>query len=685
MISSVTDKLLFERFVTGTQSTYSEHDAEGIRIISLIASFMSIFSCLLAFYWYFRMESKVFRHTLIMLLIFSDFGRAIILMWYPIRLWYTGGNSIGPHGCQADGFFAALSIEAADYAVLVIALHTVAFIMFPQVGSSSAYIYGGLYRYRKPIYVGWFLIPSTLAALAFVKTGDVGNGADYTSSNLGYIQLSTWCYLPVRPIWYRLVLTWVPRYLVLMTICVIYIGLYIYVARVLRQVGDVISQTDELRHRQVREAEQDIQVHSQNQIQRASSIQGLQPQCRTQSILQTSSRYYAGSSRVDAIETNTQPSRHLRGATTYDDQTSVMNDGATFEPSLPRYVNTSDMNHDAHNKQAAAIERQVKYLLLYPIFYVIVWTAPFVSQIMNYSYYYSQHPVVWLGYITAFMYGISGFLNTIIFAIRETPWRRRKSRMQSQMRKDDIRSSSFFVAHSRRLSSSSADMALSVDEGATKKRKLQQKWNAFTTRTATMFGYKGSLFTKQCDTETNSPSGTPPRKILTTVSTVDPLNFNTMNDVHLGRRSDKESGDSASLFISTSLSTPTFSNSKMSRPINSPYDIMKIDRKRPADTDKPSAGGSEWWERLESLECSDRLRKYNLSEEDNCELASEEYFYEYPLIDDGYGDDIYDSNDDRRPSSSSSSLTSSIILQPNFVRSDSAVEGATKLQSVQEE
>lgn len=49
------------------------------------------------------------------------------------------------------------------------------------------------------------------------------NGGD------AYISSGTYCYLPVRPLWYRLTLSWIPRYVIFVIILGIYASIYFYV------------------------------------------------------------------------------------------------------------------------------------------------------------------------------------------------------------------------------------------------------------------------------------------------------------------------------------------------------------------------------------------------------------------------------------------------------------------------
>jgi G protein-coupled receptor GPR1 len=93
----------------------------------------------------------------------------------------------------------------------MIAIHSALYIFKSKSGE------GGLYPYRRLAYAVWFLYPITMAALAFI------NGHD------AYTNEGTYCYLPVRPLWYTLALTWVPRYIIFLIILGIYASIYFYV------------------------------------------------------------------------------------------------------------------------------------------------------------------------------------------------------------------------------------------------------------------------------------------------------------------------------------------------------------------------------------------------------------------------------------------------------------------------
>ena len=81
----------------------------------------------------------------------------------------------------------------------------------------------GLYPYRHTAYICVALFSILMASLAFVNPKG------------GYVTQGTYCYLPPRPFWYRLALAWIPRYLILGVILVIYIAVFIYVRTRLSQ------------------------------------------------------------------------------------------------------------------------------------------------------------------------------------------------------------------------------------------------------------------------------------------------------------------------------------------------------------------------------------------------------------------------------------------------------------------
>lgn len=75
----------------------------------------------------------------------------------------------------------------------------------------------GLYEHRTYVFAGGFILPAVMSALAFVNPENA------------YESLGAFCQLPIRPFWYRLALSWIPRYLIAFTILSLAGAIYAYV------------------------------------------------------------------------------------------------------------------------------------------------------------------------------------------------------------------------------------------------------------------------------------------------------------------------------------------------------------------------------------------------------------------------------------------------------------------------
>ncbi|KAK2067041.1 hypothetical protein P8C59_000810 [Phyllachora maydis] len=188
--------------------------ATTLTALSLACGCISVFATLFAFYWFVKMR-RSFRHDLIMLLIQSDFIKALWFTIFPIVSFARGPIPSDSAFCQASGFFLTFGIESSDVAVLLIAVHSIMYIFRPQ---------SGLYPHRRVAYAVWFLFPLAIASLAFI------NGSGY--ENIGH-----YCYLNTDQSWARLWLSWVPRYVICGTILVLYVFVYAYVRRKMDAYG----------------------------------------------------------------------------------------------------------------------------------------------------------------------------------------------------------------------------------------------------------------------------------------------------------------------------------------------------------------------------------------------------------------------------------------------------------------
>lgn len=84
----------------------------------------------------------------------------------------------------------------------------------------------GLYRLRHTVVATWFILPIIIGSLAFVNTGKA------------FISQGGFCSLPIRPFWYRLALSWVPRYLIWIYVMWVAIRIYLHVGYEFKVFGE---------------------------------------------------------------------------------------------------------------------------------------------------------------------------------------------------------------------------------------------------------------------------------------------------------------------------------------------------------------------------------------------------------------------------------------------------------------
>jgi G protein-coupled receptor GPR1 len=352
-----------------------------LRWVSVSSSIVSIVFGVIFLYLYINMRYKVFRHHLIFLLIFFDFGKAIVLLWYPARVLSVPSSYNNVNFCDVVGWFTSSFIEGADFAVFFLAIHT-ALLVFRR---DSNAVEGGLYKVRYYIYAINILLPATLASLAFIHAG--------RKSYLPYI---TWCYLPIRPIWYRLVLSWIPRYIILISILGIYLAIYIHVKLEYRRVV------------------QDFQ-RSQTFVEDNYYEHGFSGKLRKfgRGFVHSLS-YFPGLGFLDkTLPQHGQPNEQGRFA---DSQTTAI----------------MEFQRDSVVKfqiRRSMIERQIRSIFIYPFAYFFLWLAPFVVQCLQYDYEVHHGPVYWITALAAFMQPFNCAVDTVAFIVREKPWRNRTEKI----------------------------------------------------------------------------------------------------------------------------------------------------------------------------------------------------------------------------------------------------------------
>ncbi|KAF4339849.1 G coupled receptor [Fusarium beomiforme] len=197
-----------------TMAALTPHQTYVIHVATLTAASMSILATIITSFWFFRMR-RSFRHDLIMLLIYSDMFKSFWLLLFPAVELVAGKIETTETFCQVSGFFLSLSVEASDVSVALIAVHTALYIFRGEQG---------LYPFRKAAYALATIIPVVMASLAFIESP-------------GYVNTGQFCYLPFNPMWKRLALSWIPRYLAFAVILFLCVGVYVYVRVLVSRFG----------------------------------------------------------------------------------------------------------------------------------------------------------------------------------------------------------------------------------------------------------------------------------------------------------------------------------------------------------------------------------------------------------------------------------------------------------------
>ena len=262
----------------------------------------------------------------------------------------------------------------ADSIILLIAIHTALTIFAARKANSQT----GLYPYRWAAYVFWVLFSIIVASLAFVNP------------NSPYVSQGTFCYLPARPIWYRLALSWVPRYVILCIILGIYLAVYLYTKSKFGDFDDAKFSTHSFGS--------DTTPHnSRTDRQEARPSFGLD-----------------GAEDPQIGESNTETSFPILGSLVAF-QKSTETDISPSKPHEPvkdppaRFINRTptllealrdNTLFSAANKQLdssanaalrqrhKAIKKQLRYLFVYPLVYLAMWIPSFVNQ----CYFCESHP-----------------------------------------------------------------------------------------------------------------------------------------------------------------------------------------------------------------------------------------------------------------------------------------------------
>ncbi|CCE86241.1 Piso0_005900 [Millerozyma farinosa CBS 7064] len=346
-----------------------------MRSLAMSSSSVSILAGLVGFYFFLYIDPKrrLFRHQLIVFLIIYDFIKAVFLLLYPARVLTTLAVYYDLRFCRVVGFFTAMSIEGSDFAILSIAIHTALIVYKPQQKIQGGNLYdGGLFRYRYLIYVLSFLIPIVMASLAFIH-------------NVGYVPLTIWCYMPTSPLWYRLALSWVPRYAIILSICILYCCIYVHVIKQQKHIRQVEGGENKSFGRKLCSRMVNFCVFL----------------------------------FVSEDGNSSTSSLGLNGSTRKED-TEDTEDNVDLE-SIRGHLNKFTKKQISFQRSKKG--KQIGLIFVYPISYVVLWIAPLVVHGIQFKTGVYGVPIIWLSSIASFMQPFNCTVDTLVFLMMEKPWK----------------------------------------------------------------------------------------------------------------------------------------------------------------------------------------------------------------------------------------------------------------------
>ncbi|PNS16060.1 G protein-coupled receptor GPR1 [Sphaceloma murrayae] len=422
-----------------TSALLTQHHTIVIQHAAVAVASCSVAACVLSLYW-FTLMRRNFRRTLVMLLIFSDLFKSSWLVVFPAVSLHVGGIRSGSYFCDIGGFFLQAGLESCDVAILLMSIHMSLQVFKP---TSSRLGPDGLYRYRYAVYVIWVFLPSAMAALAFVRTG-AGS----------YLSQGAFCTLPIRPFWYRLALSWIPRYLIWAYVTLTALRIYLHVGAgfsvFAREVDSGTQKTDQSKMStldtqrtlvmpKVRRAASYVSenipfsfMRHQDSTHSPPADHGAQyseaatspPTSPTKALHKVSRDSLTPDAANFILASHPQRSRqgsHMTTAssTVIDYGAAQIVQGSHTDEPLVNIISTAEC---AAASRRRAIQRQTRLLFIYPCVYMIFMVIPFVQHCFNYSDYYAQRPIFAISLISPICYSIMGCADCLVFCWREKPW-----------------------------------------------------------------------------------------------------------------------------------------------------------------------------------------------------------------------------------------------------------------------
>ncbi|KAF2838699.1 hypothetical protein M501DRAFT_916318, partial [Patellaria atrata CBS 101060] len=427
-----------------------------LQVLAAVTSSISVLFTLVTFYWFARMRKR-FRHKLIMFLVTGDLCRNLWYLVFAMVAFIDGPVQTETGFCQGNGYMVQWGTVLADFSAFFIAIHAALQVFRPPMVHNAS---DGLYNYRHYVYACLIIIPTLITGLAFVNPNDP------------FRSQGPFCTLPIRPIWYRLALSWGPRYIICVTILSLAIAIYWHVCVQFRQfegssmdysTGETVSgvRPDESAtnhsgnhtnspaarkpsHSDIWDATaptDPIMPPIASHSRRHSIVSGALAHSRQASadVAYTDGASHVNPERRPSVVTF--PSAQTSPSDTYDSNIysrpeidlCLITDGAPPNTGTPADHSPSNTSNKTSKTQPEAdrnmrarrraIRRQLRLLFIYPLVYIAWWVFPYILHSMQYSDYYANHPPHVISVLTIFCLTSMGTVDSIVFSLREKPWR----------------------------------------------------------------------------------------------------------------------------------------------------------------------------------------------------------------------------------------------------------------------
>ncbi|KAJ4352628.1 G protein-coupled receptor gpr1 [Ascochyta clinopodiicola] len=301
-------------------------------------------------------------------------------------------------------------------------------------------------------------------------------GLAFVNPTYAYVSQGAFCTLPIRPFWYRLALTWIPRYIIILMIIGLAVAIYAHVGFEFRSYSNVdqslmslktsddstTRQNDEQNDTKMEDITFELSIMQPLPEHRHSISEReiYNPQHQVSSALVSNPCTTSGMRRVSFDNKKKNATRSLPGSTLNlshsrtdavrpaffaiashrsvtapispldrdSRSTRRLNNTDPIAPPLSSVTSTrssspSSPAQDRLAKQRQRIHRQLRLMFIYPIVYTLMWAIPFAMHCMNYWDKWAMDPVETLRVGGAICITLMGFADALIFSIREKPWR----------------------------------------------------------------------------------------------------------------------------------------------------------------------------------------------------------------------------------------------------------------------